>query len=147
MAMRAFLAGGLLLLASAALLWALDTPTVSYVATALLHVGVGLVWTVLLGWALIRWRVTVSPWLWWPAVLAWTVSTIAAAILIARGALTSQRPVLIAHVLAAMAGSALLLAATRRFTAGRTGRTAWAAAGVLLVIGGASCRERVSDTV
>ena len=92
---RAFSAGGLLLLASAAVLWALDTPTVAYVATALLHVGVGIVWTVLLGWVLVRERAAIAPWLWWPAVLAWTASTVAAALLIARGALTSQRPVLL----------------------------------------------------
>ena len=137
-ATRAFAAGGLLLLTSAAVLWALDTPTVAYVATALLHVGVGIGWTVLLGWVLVRERAAVPAWLWWPAVFAWTASTIAAAILIARGALTSQRPVVLAHVLAAVAGSALLLAATRRWTAGRAGRMAWATAGLLLVVGGAA---------
>lgn len=137
-ATRAFTGGGLLLLASAAVLWALDTPTVAYVATALLHVGVGIVWTVLLGWVLVRERATASSWLWWPAVVAWTASTLAAAFLIARGSLTSHRPVLLAHVLAAVAGVALLLAATRRWTAGRSGRMAWAAACLLLVAGGAA---------
>ena len=137
-ATRAFAGGGLLLLASAGILWALDTPTVAYVATALLHVGIGIVWTVLLGYVLVRERAAIAPGLWWPAVLAWTASTVAAALLIARGALTSQRPVVLAHVLAAIAGVALLLLATRRWTAGRSGRVAWTAAAVLLVIGGAS---------
>jgi Flp pilus assembly protein TadD len=135
---RAFAAGGLLLLASAGILWALDTPTVAYVATALLHVGVGIVWTVLLGWVLVRQRAAVSPWLWWPAVLAWGASTVASAILIARGALTSQQPVLLAHVLAAVTGAAILLMATRGWPSGRAGRLAWAAACVLLVAGGAA---------
>src|SRR5688572_21262143 len=110
-ATRAFTAGGLLLLVSAAVLWALDTPTVAYVATALLHVGVGVVWTVLLAWVLLGQRRAMSPVLWWPAVLVWAASTLAALLLIVRGALTSQRPVLIAHVLTAAVGVALLLAA------------------------------------
>ena len=80
-AARAFAGGGLLLLASAGILWALDTPTVAYVATALLHVGVGIVWTVLLGYVLVRERAAMAPGLWWPAVLAWTASTVAAALL------------------------------------------------------------------
>ena len=135
LAARAFTAGGLALLATAGILWAFDTPTVAYVATALLHVGLGLVWTVLLAYLLVRERRNVSAGLWWPAVLAWTASTIAASLLIVRGALTSQRPVLVAHVLAALAGSILLLAATRRFTAGRRSRRAWTAALLLLVAG------------
>src|SRR5688572_14543003 len=136
MASRAFGAGGLLLLLSAAALWAFDSPTVAYVATALLHVGVGVVWTVLLAYVLVRQRRAMSPLLWWPAVLAWTASIAAAAILIVRGALTSQRPVLVAHVVAAVLGTALLLAATRRWAAAGAGRLAWAAAALLLVVGG-----------
>ena len=135
---RAFAAGGFILLLSALVLWALDTPTVAYVATALAHVGVGIVWTVLLAWVLVRQRRSMPPALWWPAVLVWTASTVAAALLIVRGALTSQRPVLIAHVLAATAGVALLLAATRRWAVTTSGRAAWATAAVLLVVGGAA---------
>ena len=135
-ASRAFAASGLVLLVTAGVLWALDTPTVTYVATALLHVGLGAVWTIVLAFVLVRERTSVSPWLWWPTVLAWAASTVASALLVARGALTSQRPVLLAHVLAALAGSALLLAVARRWTAGGAGRRAWAAACVLLVVGG-----------
>jgi len=138
MATRVFVAGGFLLLLSAVALWAFDAPTVAYVATALLHVGVGIAWTFLLAWVLVRQRRAMSPALWWPAILVWTASTVAAVLLIVRGASTSQRPILIAHVLAAAAGVALLLAVTRRWAVTGGGRAAWAAAAVLLVVGGAA---------
>ena len=137
-AARAFAAGGLVLLGTAAALWAFDTPTVAYVATALLHVGLGLAWTILLAFLLVRERANVPAWLWWPAVVAWTASTIASALLIVRGSLTSQRPVLLAHIFAALAGSVVVLAAARRWTAGRGAPWTWATAIVLLVAGGAS---------
>ena len=137
-AVRALAAGGLILLATGAILWAFDSPTVAYVASALTHAGVGIAWTVLLAVVLVRHRASFPAWAWWPAVLAWLVSTAAAAVVIARGALTSQRPILMAHVAAAVAGSVLLLAGTRRWAAEGAGRKTWLAAAVLLVAGGAA---------
>jgi hypothetical protein len=134
---RAFAGGGLFLLLTGAVLWAMDSPTVPYVAAALLHVGVGIAWTVLLAWVLVRERAHANPWAWWPAAAAWAASTVASGLLIARGALTAHRPVVIVHVAAAVFGSALLLAATRRRAfADGTARRAWTAAAALLVAGG-----------
>ncbi|HET7747328.1 MAG TPA: tetratricopeptide repeat protein [Vicinamibacteria bacterium] len=137
-ARRAFVAGALLLLASGAALWAFDAPTVPYVATALLHAAVGVVWTVLLAWVLVRGMRTGPFWAWGLAAVAWIVSSGAAAFLILRGSLSAHRTVVLLHVAAAVAGAALLLFATRRGATSGAGRIAWTAAAALLVIGGAS---------
>jgi tetratricopeptide (TPR) repeat protein len=100
-------AGWVLLVVSGAILAAVDSPTIAYVALALGHVGGGVVWLFPLGRSLARREG--SAWLRAAAGLAWTASAGTAIFLMARGNLTVYRPVLRAHVIASVLGSALLL--------------------------------------